>query len=489
MSVWPGFDRVSLSVTMTETLREALAAHLTRRDGHEDLAFVLWRPSLGRARATGVICEVVLPLPGERHVHGNVSFEDEYFLRVAGLAVERKAGVGLIHSHPRASGWQLLSSDDFDAESGHAAQAEVVTGLPMLGITYATGDSRFSARFWERMKPKAYRPRNCESVRVVGSRYLPSYNPTLRPSSTAKPTHRRTVSSWGEAAQADLARIRVGVIGAGSVGALVAEALARIGVTDLMLMDFDRVEVHNLDRLLHATHRDAEVNRPKVRMLRSALESSSSAGGLTLDIHELSVVEPNGFAVALDQDILFCCVDRPWPRAVLNPIAYAHLIPVIDGGIAIDTSRGLLKGAEWRAHIAAPGRKCLECLGQYDPADVGIERKGYLEDPTYIRNLPPDHRRRFSGENVFSFSMAAAAAEVNQFISMVIAPGGVADIGAQLFHFTTGTIDLDTSGCLPTCLYAHEFLSAGDRVAVEVTGEHDLADRRRRSRRGSRVKP
>jgi molybdopterin/thiamine biosynthesis adenylyltransferase len=439
---------------------------------------------LGKARATGVISEVVLPLPGERHLHGNVSFEDEYFLRVAALAADRQAGIGLIHSHPRGNGWQWLSSDDFDAESGHAAQAEVMTGLPMLGLTYATGDRRFSARFWERIQPKGYRPRDCESVRVVGGHYEPSYNPRVRPPSGAIPTQRRTVASWGEATHSDLARIRVGVIGAGSVGALIAEALARIGVTEIMLMDFDTVEEHNLDRLLHATRHDAKIKRPKVEMLRAALEASSSAASLTLDIHELSVVEPRGFEAALDQDVLFCCVDRPWPRAVLNLIAYAHLIPVVDGGIAIDTSNGHLKGAEWRAHVAAPGRKCLECLGQYDPADVGIERMGYLEDPTYIRNLPPSVRRQFSGENVFTFSMAAAAAELNQFISMVVAPAGVADIGAQLFHFTTGTVDLDTGGCLPTCLYAHEFLGGGDQVAVQVTGEHTLANRRRaRTRR------
>jgi molybdopterin-synthase adenylyltransferase len=460
-----------------------MAHHLTRPDGEEDVALFLWRPSLGRSRATGVVTDVVLPLPSERHVHGNVSFEDEYFLRVATLAVDSRAGVGLIHSHPRASGWQGLSSDDFRAESSHSAQADVMTGLPMLGLTYATGNNRFSARFWERTEPKVYRPRDCESVRVVGGRYEPSYNPALRPAPEVRPAQIRTTSSWGEHVQADLARIRVGVIGVGSVGALIAEALARIGIIDLTLMDFDGVEPHNLDRLLHATRDDAATNRAKVEMLRSALPASSSAGSLSLDTSELSVVEPAGFELALDQDVLFCCVDRPWPRAALNLIAYSHLIPVVDGGVAIDVSKGHLKGAEWRAHVAAPGRKCLECLGQYDAADVAIERLGYLEDPSYIRNLEPDARRQFSGENVFNFSLAAAAAELNQFISMVVAPGGVADIGAQLFHFTTGDMDLDTGGCLPNCLYANDFLAGGDRVAIVVTGEHALAVRRREARR------
>ena len=469
---------------MSEATRSMMVRHLTRADGQEDLTFFIWRPSLGSSRATAVISEVVPPMPGERHVHGNVSFEDAYFLRVAAIAAGSQGGVGLIHTHPDSVGWQGLSDDDFAAEAGHAAQAEVITGLPILGLTYASGDRTFSARFWERDAPRVYHPVHCESVRVVGGQFGLSYNPRLRPPPNMREEQLRTTSAWGELVQADLARIRVGVIGVGSVGALVAEALARIGITDAMLMDFDGVERHNLDRLLHATQEDASQHLAKVAVLARALESSSSAERFTLDARELSVVEPDGFEVALDQDVLFCCVDRPWPRAALNLIAYAHLIPVVDGGVAIDvTAGGHLKGAEWRAHVAAPGRQCLECLGQYDPADVEIERRGYLEDPSYIRDLPAEARRRFAGENVFSFSLAAAAAEVNQFIAMVVAPGGVADVGAQLFHFTTGTVDLDAGRCLPTCLYANALQATGDRAGIGVTGAHALAEQVRASRR------
>jgi molybdopterin/thiamine biosynthesis adenylyltransferase len=42
---------------------------------------------------------------------------------------------------------------------------------------------------------------------------------------------------------------------------LVAEALARVGVERITLLDFDTVEMHNLDRLLHARQRDALLAR------------------------------------------------------------------------------------------------------------------------------------------------------------------------------------------------------------------------------------
>jgi hypothetical protein len=183
------------------------------------------------------------------------------------------------------------------------------------------------------------------------------------------------------------------------------------------------------------------------------------------------VYEDEGFKAALDCDILFSCVDRPWGRYVLNLIAYAHLIPVIDGGISVRSNRlGKLAAADWKAHTATIGRPCLQCLGQYEPGFVQTEREGRLDDPSYISGLPKDHPLK-SRENVFAFSMACASSQVLQMLALVVAPLGLSNPGAQLYHFVGNHTEEPTYGaCHPECQFP-SFIAKGDACDIPITGK------------------
>ena len=123
-------------------------------------------------------------------------------------------------------------------------------------------------------------------------------------------------------------RLRIGLIGSGSVGGLVGDTLARTGFEDILLMNFGRIETHNLDRLSYATRED--VGRLKVEIQAAHLTRTATANPFSVEPITAAVYEDEGFRAALDCDLLFACVDRPWGRYVLNLIAYAHLIPVVD---------------------------------------------------------------------------------------------------------------------------------------------------------------
>jgi hypothetical protein len=457
-----------------EQIHEAALKHLLRDDGQEDVCFALWNPSEGRGRLTGLITELILPEEGDREVHGNVTFSPQYFARAMGIAASKQAGLALMHSHPGPY-WQGLSRDDFNAEAGRAGSVAAATDLPFLGLTLGT-DGAWSARFWRRVRPREYEPAWCETVRVVGHRLGMTYHPKLRPESDPGEELQRTVGVWGTHGQALISRLHIGIIGLGSVGSIVAETLARMGVEQLTFLDYDEVEKLNLDRILGATHRD--IGRLKIDVAAENALRSATARRLRINRYEASVVEEEGYRAALNCDLLFSCVDRPWARRVLNHIAYAHLIPVIDGGILVRVRGEALVGADWNVHTVGPGRRCLECLKAFDPSLVSLERDGLLDDPSYLEQLDKDHIL-LRHENVFPFSLNVASLEVLQMTQMLV--GVIPNVGNQNYHYLTGTLDrTDDDGCEAACLYP-PLIATGDTKCATLTGlDHGMEKHRQK---------
>ncbi|WP_167482286.1 HesA/MoeB/ThiF family protein [Rhizobium sophoriradicis] len=414
-----------------------------------------------------MISKVIFPREGERSVHGNVSFNPGYFERALSEANAADAGLALLHSHPDGRGWQNMSRDDINAECGNAGRVFGATKLPFVGLTMA-GDGSWSGRFWMRTAPRTYERMDCGLVRVVGDVFGLHYYDGLLPAPKSTKAQIRTVASWGKKRQADLARLRVGIVGAGSVGGLIGEALARTGFEDVKVIDFDHIEEHNLDRLVYAER--SNVGNLKATTLADRLQSVATGSNFHCEPVSVAVYEEEGFRKALDCDILLSCVDRPWGRHVLNLIAYAHLIPVIDGGIAVQTkSNGELRRADWRAHTCAPGQACMACLGQYSTGLVQTEREGLLDDPKYIEGLPAGHPLK-ARENVFAFSMSCASFQMMQLLNYALAPLGLAGPRPQMYHFVGGFLEkAEQIECEPDCAF-REIVAKGDNCRYYVVG-------------------
>src|SRR5947207_330320 len=161
------------SVAIEDTVDEALRAHLIRQDGQEDLTFALWSPSVGTSRLTALVHKVLAPEPGDRNVHGNVSFNQQYLERICRTALADGLGVAFLHSHPYP-GWQNMSWDDVVAERRIAGPAAAITGLPLVGLTIGS-DGAWSARFWEHEGGRSYERRWCAIVRVAGGQLRVTY--------------------------------------------------------------------------------------------------------------------------------------------------------------------------------------------------------------------------------------------------------------------------------------------------------------------------
>src|SRR5438552_398500 len=187
------------------------------------------------------------------------------------------------------------------AERRIAGPTAALTGLPLVGLTIGS-DGAWSARFWEHEHDREYERYWCALVRVVGSQLRVTYANEVSPRPAFRDLFRRTVTVWGSEAHADLARLRVGIVGLGSVGALVAETLARMGLTRFALIDFDHVKPHNLDRLVTAT--EADIGRLKVDVTRTRMLAVATGESVYVRAEPYSLVAADGYRAALDCDVL-----------------------------------------------------------------------------------------------------------------------------------------------------------------------------------------
>ncbi len=412
-----------------------ISDHLLRDDGQEDICLATYNVSTGDHRTTYVVNGAELPRDGDRRVHGNASIMGHYVLRVAAEARSKGLGVAIMHSHPRGIGWQGLSAVDAETEAGLAATVERVTGRPLVGMTLG-GDGSWSARTWTLQGGPAW----AQSVRIVGDHIRVTWNDALAPAAVDRNRQARTISAWGEDMHKDITRLRVLVVGLGSVGLDVVQRLAATGVCRIGVMDFDRVEAHNLDRMIGATRRDARLRRRKIDVASRLAARAATAPDVEVAIHDMNVCTPEGLSAVLDYDVVFSCVDRPWPRAVLNTIAYADLIPVIEGGIGIDAlASGHMRGATRRMQTATPGRPCMFCSGQVSAAEVTLDQSGDLDDPEYIRQAGTDPIKAHA--NVAALAAGVSSAQLDQFVSLIAHPAGIGVPPPLRYIFSTHTLE------------------------------------------------
>ena len=221
----------------------------------------------------------------------------------------------------------------------------------------------------------------------------------------------------------------------------------RIGVRRLVLIDMDRIEPHNLDRLLHAGPSDIE--RHKVHLAAECLERAASQPFLELYPLPLSLRDVRAYRALADCDVILACADKPIARDLMNHLAICHLIPVIEAGVALRSRHGALHKGHVVSQIVTPDSRCLRCSNQYSTDQLSLELEGLLEDPEYIRTLPAD--RRPATANIFPASLAAASQQAALFMRLVLGPAWWPAIYQQRYHFSVASHHTSVDACKPYC--------------------------------------
>lgn len=179
----------------------------------------------------------------------------------------------------------------------------------------------------------------------------------------------RQIRMFGHEGQARLKHVRVGIVGLGGTGTVVLEQLAHLGVEDFLLIDPDRVESTNLNRLVGAN--PADVGRPKVDVARDLVSRINPRANVETVIGSILL---DRYAKRLAEvDFIFSCTDSHGSRAVLNQLAYQYLVPMIDMGVVIAASQKKITHVIGRTQMLAPGLGCLLCGNLLSPEAIRVD--------------------------------------------------------------------------------------------------------------------
>lgn len=156
----------------------------------------------------------------------------------------------------------------------------------------------------------------------------------------------------GRKGQERLATARVGLVGCGALGSVIANHLVRAGLGCLRIVDPDYPELHNLPRQILFTEEDVSRRVPKAEAAAAHLRAINSQVEVEPLVERIDEDNLPSFAAGLD--LLVDGTDNFPIRFLVNGYAVSRGIPWVYGGVI---------GSSGMTMTVVPGEgPCLRCL-------------------------------------------------------------------------------------------------------------------------------
>jgi ThiF family protein len=392
-----------------------------------------------------------------------LSFSSRYFSRALDILSSNPPGGGLVivHSHFGSLGPITFPPEPSKPDLYHERRLlfQLSRTLPSscpvaAGILVRNGAWRIREYHWPRPKTveeassKRFGIDNASFADATGMRVVSNERVEVSPYGKKHSISGKTraldstLQLWGTPGHDILDNLRVGIAGLGGVGSILTEFLARLGIGELVLVDFDIVNEENLNRLVGA--RRDELGKPKTKYAeRIAKVAATSPKFAVYGVRE-SVVEWDGLRHLLDCDIILNAADSPFARQVLDHVSYAYCVPVIDGGtiLLVDSNNGVIGKSQ--VGKSGPGDPCLECCGSYDQQEATMARESprMQGQDSYVQ--PAD---RTSGDqaprapSVISFNSLVASLMIQRMFSCILGFPPTGRTGQQRYYVEQGLLD------------------------------------------------
>jgi adenylyltransferase/sulfurtransferase len=153
----------------------------------------------------------------------------------------------------------------------------------------------------------------------------------------------------GPSGQRRLMEARVLIVGAGGLGGPAALYLALAGVGTIGIVEFDTVDLSNLQR--QVLHQNADIGKRKTLSAKETLNAYNPDVNVVL--HEAPLTSDNAMEIIPQYDLIVNGADNFTTRYLVNDAAYFAGKTLVDGSILL---------FDGQATVFVPGEGCYRCL-------------------------------------------------------------------------------------------------------------------------------
>lgn len=399
---------------LTQSQYDELRLHLFPGDGKEAVAFLVCGRRHGVQKHIFTVQKVVPVAYGDCSVRApdQVVWSTDVVDKLIGQCYGNGLGIVKVHCHP---GNSIRHFSWIDEQSDSTLFASLITlmddGLPHASVVMMEDGEMFGRVFQEDQNYCDF-----SSIVVAGNDIEFWSRHTGGPHSNGSSL--RTEQAFGKGTLQFLRGCTIGVVGCSGTGSIVIEQLARLGVGHLVLVDPDRVEEKNLNRIFNTGHDD--IGKPKVEVLATAIQRM----GLGTQVTPLATTLADRSAVlaVAECDFIFGCMDGVEGRHLLNRLATFYVIPYWDVGVRLEADgQGGIDHISGAVHYIQPGQSSLLTRGVYTMKALKAEELRRTDPDYYQQQVAEGYLRGVNEDRpaVVSVNALYSALCVNDFLARI----------------------------------------------------------------------
>ena len=358
-----------------------LCARLLRETHQESFALLLGKRISAGGHTIVRIADVAYPCPQDYEEQGLTSLHlKREFIYGQLVRLQREGRYDMVidvHTHPFIeAGVAFSGADDRDEKDFCRWLSDTVADVGYASIVLSRTD--YAARVWEMNSgwPEA-RSARIKAQTVAEAWPCADHQPcdATAPNDVELQTGflARSVLALGvDTLRKMMTDQVIAVVGVGGLGSVIAEHLIHSGFQSLHLIDPDRVEITNLNRIVGAYRSDAEAQRHKVDVVAQHLQRINPDA--CVGAHVTGIEDEALIPVLMQCDWIVVATDSHFSRFHAQRIALQLGVPLISAGVNITVTGQSITDMSGEVIIARYGDGlCLNCLGRINPTLVAAE--------------------------------------------------------------------------------------------------------------------